>query len=357
MAGNTLFNTLLIDKLVIRADKDKLSINPDSMVENWQEVMAEHFPSNAYEIKTSWNMVRLIFTPTRYGNNADGVTDTNLIMPLESELYRLFQELGFCDLSKNDLKAFNIGEIHLTMNILVDFSPYLYIKYLRNRSYKGSFEPIEEGSKHCTVILAPLTRNNEQKDITGAKKHLFYDKVLELFDKANLRNVFLRLPLTEKEINLLPENVYSPKTQGLWLDGLNILRHEIQLTGAGSIKYITRFLDEEAYKTDKHLTLLMLLKLLDNGILYDALEAYYKREMKQKIFYDKPESGEVKLNKYEQLLAELMRKESATHYLAMFKECDCKYKDSLSEVFKKIYSADDNSLYAEMYRKFDLRKL
>lgn len=354
MVGNTLFNTLLIDKLVIRADKDKLSIDPDSLVGKWQAVMAQHFPSNAYEIKTSWNMVRLIFTPTRYGNNADGITDTNLIMPLESELYSLFQELGFYDLDENDLKAFNVAEIHLTMNIPVKFLTSLYIRYLRNRNYKGFLAPIEEGSNNYTVTLSPLTRNNEQKDFTGTKKYLFYDKVQELLSKANLRDVFLRLPLSDEEINMLPNNAYNPETQALFLDKLNILRHEMQFAGTLSISYITRFLDKEAYETDKHLTLSTLLGLLNNGILFEALEAFYKRELEQKIFYNTPEPSEVRLNKYEQLLAELMKKESATHYLAMFKECDC--EKSLKEVINKIQGADDNSLYAEMYRKFDLRK-
>lgn len=355
MAGNTLFNTLLIDKLVIRADKDKLSVNTDFLVRKWQGVMAQHFPSNAYKIKTSRNMIRLIFTPTRYGNNIEGVTDTNLIMPLESELYSLFQGLGFYNLSENDLKAFNIGEIHLTMNILVEFLTSLYIRYLRNRNYKGFLSPIEEGSNDYTVTLAPLTRINEQKDFTGTMKYLFYDKVRELLSKANLRDVFLRLPLSDKEISMLHENAYNPQTQALWLDGLNILRHEMQFTGTLSISYITRFLDKEAYKADKHLTLSTLLRLLDNGILYDALEAFYKKELEQKIFYNTPELSRIELNKYEQLLAELMEKESATHYLAMYTEC--KHDKSLKEVIHKIQGADDNSLYAEMYQKFDLKKL
>lgn len=137
MVGNTLLNTLLIDKLVIRADKALLNTDTETLVNKWQTVMEQHFPANAYEIKTSWNMVRLIFTPTRYGNNADGITDTNLIMPLEAELRSLFQELGFYDLDENDLKAFNVAEIHLTMNILVESSTSLYLRYLKNRSYKG----------------------------------------------------------------------------------------------------------------------------------------------------------------------------------------------------------------------------
>ena len=355
MLGNTLFNTLLIDKLVIRADKALLNTDTETLVNKWQTVMEQHFPSNAYKIKTSRNMVRLIFTPTRYGNNADGITDTNLIMPLEAELYSLFQELGFYDLDENDLKAFNVAEIHLTMNILVEHLPYLYLKYLKNRNYKGFLAPINEGSNNNTLILSPLTRTNKEKDFKGTKKYMFYDKVLELIDKANLREVFLRLPLSEKEINMLPDSAYNPNTQALYLEGLNILRTEMQFTGTSSISYITRFLDEEAYKADKHLTLSTLLRLLDNGILYEALVAFYKKELEQKIFYDSPETSKVKLNKYEQLLAELMEKESATYYLAMYKECN--YEKSLKELINKIQGVDDNSLYAEMYRQFDLRKL
>ena len=176
MRGNTLFNTLLIDKLVIWADKDKLKIDAEFLVNKWQAVMEQHFPANAYEIKTSWNMLRLIFTPTRYGNNTVGVTDTNLIMPLETELYSLFQELGFYELERNDLKAFNVAEIHLTMNILVECLPYLYLRYLKSKSYKGFLSPIEEGSNNNTLILSPLTRTNEEKDFIGTKKYVFYDK-------------------------------------------------------------------------------------------------------------------------------------------------------------------------------------
>lgn len=355
MRGNTLFNTLLIDKLVIRADKDKLKIDAEFLVNKWQAVMEQHFPANAYEIKTSWNMLRLIFTPTRYGNNTVGVTDTNLIMPLETELYSLFQELGFYELERNDLKAFNVAEIHLTKNILVESSTSLYLRYLKNKSYKGFLAPIEEGINNNTVTLTPLTRTNEEKDFIGTKKYVFYDKGQELKDKANLKEVFLRLPLTENEINMLPNNDYNPDTQALYLEGLNILRSEMQFTGTLSISYITRFLDEDAYKSDKHLTLLTLLGLLENGILYEALEAFYKKELEQKIFYNTPEPSEVKLNKYEQLLAELMEKESATFYLAMFKECN--YEKSLKEVINKIQRVNDNSLYAEMYSQFDLRKL
>lgn len=352
MAGNTLFNTLLIDKLIIKADIGKLNTDTASLVERWQTVMAQYFPSNAYKIKTSWNMVRLIFTPTRFGNNVEGVTDTNLIMPLESELYRLFQELGFYNLDKNDFKAFNVEEIHLTMNILMDCLVSLYINYLKNRIYKGFLSPIVEGSNNTSVTLAPLTRTNEQKDFTGTKKYVFYNKVQELIDKANLKEVFLRLPLTANEISMLPKKTYRKKSQVLFLEGLNILRLEMQFTGTLSISYLTRFLDEEAYKADKHLSLSTLLKLLENGILSETLEAFYKRELVQKFFYNTPEVSKVRLNKYEQLLAELLEKESATHYLAMFKECG--YEKSLKEVINKIQNTDDNSLYAELYRKFDL---
>ena len=215
--------------------------------------------------------------------------------------------------------------------------------------------PINEGTNNNTVTLTPLTRTNEEKDFIGTKKYVFYDKGQELKDKANLREVFLRLPLSEKEINLLSDSAYNPNTQALYLEGLNVLRSEMQFTGTLNISYITRFLDEEAYKADQHLTLSTLLRLLDNGILYEALEAFYKKELEQKIFYDFLETSKVKLNKYEQLLAELMEKESATFYLAMFKECN--YEKSLKKVINKIQGVDDNSLYAEMYSQFDLRKL
>ena len=348
--GGRLFNALLIDKLRFYID-DKDFNNADStkFIENIKNVMSSYYPDNAYMRDTSRHRLSLEFTPTRY-RTKEAQTDTNLIMPTEQELFELFKDLGFYDLPENIYNSFIVSKIDLAKNFYKQYAVPRYIKMLKNRKYRTGIKPIQNTSNvtNTSLILSTLKKNYADKNIVGNKVILFYDKVQELKDKAYLNDIYLPVPLPLEDVSILPKGAYSNNLSCLCLNNLHIIRCELQYATSVKLKKISDFIFNT--KGSHELRLATLLNLLKEQNLYSTLEKFYTNELRNNVFFDEPITREVKLSKYEKLLAELINGKSATRLLGMYKGSQ---KDSLSRVLRKLQMADkSNSLYAELYRKF-----
>lgn len=344
-----LFNDLLIDKLRFYINDTDFDINNRAaFLTNIEKVMSSHYPDNAYRLNTSRQRISLEFTPTRYRTN-EGQTDTNLIMPTEEELYKLFKELGFYNLPENIYNSFVVSKLHLTKNFYTQNAVPRYIKMLKNRKYRAGIKPIQNTSNvtNTSLILSTLKKDYSDKNIIGNKVILFYDKVQELKDKAALNEIYLRDPLPLKDVNILPKWAYSNNPPYLSLNNLHILRCELQYATSVKLKKISDFIFDT--KNNHDLRLATLLNLLKEQKLYSTLERFYTNELRNNVFFDEPLNSEVKLSKHEKLLAELIKGKSATRLLGMYKGSP---KNSLSRVLKKLQMADSrNNLYVELYRE------
>lgn len=344
-----LFNDLLIDKLRFYInDTDFSNTDRSEFLANIENVMSSHYPDNAYRLNTSRQRISLEFTPTRYRTN-EGQTDTNLIMPTEEELYKLFKELGFYNLPENIYNSFVVSKLHLTKNFYTQNAVPRYIKMLKNRKYRAGIKPIQNTSNvtNTSLILSTLKKDYSDKNIIGNKVILFYDKVQELKDKSALNEIYLRDPLPLKDVNILPKGAYSNNPPYLSLNNLHILRCELQYATSVKLKKISDFIFDT--KNNHDLRLATLLNLLKEQKLYSTLERFYTNELRNNVFFDEPLNSEVKLSKHEKLLAELIKGKSATRLLGMYKGSP---KNSLSRVLKKLQMADSrNKLYVELYRE------
>lgn len=349
--GGRLFNVLLIDKLRFYID-DKYFSNADrsKFIEDIDKVMSAYYPNNAYLIDTSRHRISLEFTPTRY-RTKEGQTDTNLIMPTEEDLYKLFKELGFYNLPENIYNNFIVSKIHLTKNFYTQNTVPCYIKMLKNRKYRVGIKPIQNTSNvtNTSLILSSLKKDYSDKNIIGNKVILFYDKVQELKDKATLNEIYLRDPLPLKEVKILPKGAYCNNPPYLCLNNLHIIRCELQYATSVKLKKISDFIFDT--KNSHDLRLATLLDLLKTGNLYNTLERFYTNELRNRVFFNEATPQEFHLSKHEKLLAELIKvnKISATRLLGMYKGSP---KNSLSRVLKKLQMTDSsNKLYVELYRK------
>lgn len=344
-----LFNDLLIDKLRFYINDTDFDINNRAaFLANIKKVMSSHYPDNAYRLNTSRQRISLEFTPTRY-RTKEGQTDTNLIMPTEEELYKLFKELGFYNLPENIYNSFVVSKLHLTKNFYTQNAVPRYIKMLKNRKYRAGIKPIQNTSNvtNTSLILSTLKKDYSDKNIIGNKVILFYDKVQELKDKSALNEIYLRDPLPLKDVNILPKGAYSNNPPYLSLNNLHILRCELQYATSVKLKKISDFIFDT--KNNHDLRLATLLNLLKEQKLYSTLERFYTNELRNNVFFDEPLNSEVKLSKHEKLLAELIKGKSATRLLGMYKGSP---KNSLSRVLKKLQMADSrNKLYVELYRE------
>lgn len=336
-----MFNNILIDKIKISSDEDiKWLLDLDEI----KEALSEYFPKRAYIVKDSYLKNTLQFTPTRFGNN-NFVTDTNVEMPNENELRRLFLRLGFFNLEDEITKQINISTLHLTKNIILNDKVPLYINKLKIRKYTR-LKPITNKSNktNTSLVLTNLKKDVSEKDYIGDKKILFYDKVQELQNKAKLDCISLKYGLIDDEIQLLPNGAYNAETRELLLKKLNILRVELQYKNAKMANLVRHI---ENRDNSKHFTLYLFLQLLDKGKLYSTLEEVYCRELIATVFRDKPNT-DVKLNKYERLLQQLISKVDLSTILSILEYGE--YNSKTYNLLKKLQKSGCN-YYDEIYNK------
>lgn len=352
MRGNTMFDTILPDKLKISVSVKVLNGSDVNVLkQNIQAVLSNHFSENAYKIKLSETMFSFWITPTRYRTSpADNEhTDTNLIPPTEEELYNLFVEMGITNLIEQGNDSFTVTWLDLTKNTLVSRPVPAYIKMLNNRKYKGLFKPIDDSSnsRNASIVVSALKKDFTKKDITGTRKILFYDKSQQLWDKSCISAVTLRRPLTKNEIKMLPDGTCNITGDFIDLKGVHILRTELQYKQNHKLQYISQFITGN--KNDKKLKLSTLLNLLKEKELYEKLEAYFTYDLKNNIFFDNPQK-EIRLTSYDKLLLRLMKNQSATSLLKLY-EFDKKLLNSAKTVINKIQKTGSNALYKELYLK------
>ena len=352
MSGN-----LLIDKLGFYApipDLTDLGADVDFQLNQMNKCMGKIFPQKAYTLKTSRQKLSLCFTPTRYMKNDEKYTDTNLEMPTEAELYELFVKLGLYNLDDNVIDNYRVSVLHLTKNNYMDNPPIKYINFLSNRQYKKRFKALLHHSSDTnkTLYVTTLTKHFTEKDKVGDRQYLFYDKAQELQDKANIKEVVLRFGLSKEELPLVPSEAYNAGTKTLYLDKVNILRCELQYRYKPKLQNISNFITGKKGKDGFKLK--TLLDLLKERKLYETLEKYYIKALQEVIFYQDPVIKEkIKLNKYEQMFAELINEEPLPpSFMSIYKNNG--FGDSFSNLLKKVQSADINPLYTELYNKLGI---
>ena len=338
MSGN-----LLIDKLGFYApipELTNLGADVVSQLNQMNKCMEMFFPENAYTIKTSRQKLSLCFTPTRYLKNDEKYTDTNLEMLTEDELYKLFVKLGLYNLDDNIVDKYRVSVLHLTKNNFMDNPPIDYINFLSNRQYKKRFKALLHHSSDTnkTLYVTTLAKHFTEKDKVGDRQYLFYDKAQELQDKANIKEIVLRLGLSKEEQVLMPFEAYDSETKTLRLEKVNILRCELQYRYKPKLQNISDFITGKKGKDG--LKMKTLLDLLKERKLYETLEGYYLKALQEVIFYQEPVLKEnVKLNNYEQMFADLTKENPLPPSLMkIFK--DNGFGDSFSNLLKKIHSSD-----------------
>lgn len=348
---------LLIDKLGFYApipELTNLGVDVDAQLNQMNKCMGKIFPQKAYTLKTSRQKLSLCFTPTRYMKNDEKYTDTNLEMPTEAELYELFVKLGLYNLDDNVIDNYRVSVLHLTKNNYMDNPPIKYINFLSNRQYKKRFKALLHHSSDTnkTLYVTTLTKHFTEKDKVGDRQYLFYDKAQELQDKANIKEVVLRFGLSKEELPLVPSEAYNAGTKTLYLDKVNILRCELQYRYKPKLQNISNFITGKKGKDGFKLK--TLLDLLKERKLYETLEKYYIKALQEVIFYQDPVIKEkIKLNKYEQMFAELINEEPLPpSFMSIYKNNG--FGDSFSNLLKKVQSADINPLYTELYNKLGI---
>lgn len=347
MVGN-LFNTILIDKLKFYI-VTSLAVEKYFDLEKLKTTMQRLYPNNAFCLKTSRGMISLEFTPTRLKINGS-YTDTNLQMPSEEVFERIFDELGFYSLPEDILENIIISKLHLTKNIVTKNDVPKYINFLKGRQYNNGIKPLYDSSSlsNDSLTLSTLKRDCSNKNIIGNKKILFYDKVQELKDKANLYNVQLKKPLLEEEISLLPNELYFEEGQLLKLNKLNILRCELQYSESSKLKIVEDYITKT--KGNKRLKLVTLLNFLKKRKLYQVLDSFYTSELEKTVFFNGPQN--IQLNNLERLLKYLIKGKSSTLLLGLYQ--NKKQKASLTSVLKKIQKSGERSYYEELYKTFNI---
>ncbi|MCM1264751.1 MAG: hypothetical protein NC200_01010 [Candidatus Gastranaerophilales bacterium] len=346
-----MFGNILIDKLRISI-KVTEGFDCNKAKSSIDLIMRKHFRENNYKVSPSKTYFRVTFTPTLYLDTVeenDSKSIVNLEMISEEDLLELlmgiYKVLGdsavitWIDLTKNTL-------IEESTNECIDAISKWKIKYPYRR------HPVTSRVKNTTLTLSPLTRKNHVNCKNHNRKITFYPKIKELESKSNVR--FLdNLWLSEEEIRQLLQNSYQKETGRLFLKDLKIVRCEQRYKFTKNIKRITQAITGSA--DGNELTLSLLIELLESGELYEKLNEFYTNELRRYIFYDNIyEDKEVKLNKQEGRIKNLVIKHNID--IADFQHLfsDIGYKEHFNRSAKKIYYHTKGEYYNELYEKFEI---
>lgn len=349
----TINGNILIDKIRITFPAETLSVirfAETDYIEKARETLEKYYPKNAYSVGKSRGEIKITLTPTRFKPSHNfAYTDVNIEMPSEKWLLNLFLELGFKN--RRFSETARIVWFHLTKNVIVNKPVPFYKKFLSGypfaSRYKSAF--VYSSEDNSTLRIATQKRNKEKKDIKGDRMIIFYDKVQELRDKANLDRITLKEPLTDEEISILEAcgGCYNRRFRELYLDNLNLLRCEQQYRYKEKLKPLTWFLNGN---TNDVLNVNTLIELLKEESLYEKLNSFYTQQLQEIIFYNEPSVKEVKrLNSYQRSFFDLIQVADITELKLIYKACGLvdKFEKNLEKFFK--HNADD--LYTELYQK------
>ena len=215
-------------------------------------------------------------------------------------------------------------------------------------SFKHTY--VYSSEDNATLRLSTQKRNKEKEDINGDRMIIFYDKVRELMDKANLTHITLKEPLTDEEIAVLEvHNVnYSRKFRSLDLHNLNLLRCEQQYRYKEKIKPLARFLNGN---NKDILSVNTLINLLEEESLYEKLNSFYTQQLKKIIFYNEPNIKEVKpFDSYQRSFFDLIQNADITELKLIYETCGL--SDKFEKILKQFFKFYADDLYTELYQKF-----
>ncbi len=344
---------ILIDKLRICIPFEtfaELGLTPDFYKEKTKEVLEKYYPAKAYRVSLSRNELKITLTPTRFKPPLIvNFTDTNLEMPTESWFLNLFNELGFNN--RRLCESARIVCIHLTKNIITSNTPKTYIDYLYTYPFKKGYVSgfIRSDNGNDTIRIATLKYKKEKSDITGDRNIIFYDKVRELSDKANLKEIWLKEPLSKEEIKMIKTLgvTYKSKRKILSLSNLNLLRCELQYRYKEKIKPLAQFLNND---TGEILTMANIVDLLNNNELYNRLDLFFTNQLRTVIFYNTPNKQVgIKLNKIQKSFVDLMTNDTIQELKLIYKACGL--EDKFHENQQKLNLLKESELYKELYYK------
>lgn len=343
-----MFGNILIDKLqlnIYENDLIELGFNSRQFKERVREVLLQYYNETAFKVYSQRYEVKINLTPTRYIVPERPDVDNNLEMSSEDWFNNLFLELGFDDERLSE--AFRVVELHLTKNIITKHHPSQYIDYLFNRKYnRMKANIIQSSTKGRTLSIATLKNNITQKDTTGDRQFVFYEKVQQLKDKRGGWYIDLKAPINPE---ILSFGTVSNDGGRLYLnDGLHILRAELQYKYSTKLRKLAQFIKNN--KEETTLRLSSFTRLMNAGILYGILESFYISELEEFIFYENLETtSEKQLSFWKETLVDLIDNADTKLMAGLYNDCGLgnKYQSCIKDIQPKM----NKELYQELHTK------
>jgi len=209
---------------------------------------------------------------------------------------------------------------------------------------------------NTTLYLSPVKRKDDIHSTNTNRQIGFYPKIEEVESKARLPFVD-DVYLSDDEIAQIPSVNYIKETGRLYLSGLNILRCEQRYKFTNNIKRITHHL--LCSQDEDKLTLSLLIKLLEHGVLYSKLDEYYTNELQRYVFYDDIENEkDIKLNKHEEMIKDMLLENDdidISMFQYLFEEIG--YKEQYKRSIKKLQYYTIGKYYIELYNKLRINSL
>ena len=348
ISGKILIDKLRISFPVLILSEAGHTIN--SYISKAKNILSNYFPERAYSVSYSRGEIKITLTPTRFKPpNIAVFTDTNIEMPDEEWLLNLLLELGFENRRLSEIAR--IVLIHLTKNIITINPATQYINFLYDYHLKGRYSSgfIYSDESNHTLRIATIRKNIEKSDTNGQFSIIFYDKIRELADKANLRHIDLKEPLTDSEkAELDALDIFYNKTfNRLDLYNLNLLRCELQYKYKEKIKPLAIFLNDNSNDT---LTISTVIELLEKNTLYEKLNDFYIKKLKEVIFYKEPDiQVHQKLTSFQKAYIDLIKESDIQELMLIYKACGLSNKFSFN--VKKFFANTTNPFYSELYNK------
>lgn len=334
-----LFGDILVDKF--RFAYQKHSILHENMVD-MRLCQNYYFPDSTIDYKCG--NVLATFTPTKMAGERGSNSSHNLQMPLQELFLECLKDIT---LDKTEIQQkCRLTLIHLAKNFLLSKPINEYISVLVEKQYCRLVPEVISSSDNgsCSLYL----RYNHDIDSEYNPKFLikFYDKVAEYYKRHKTYICHLQEPLTEYEKSLVG-SAYDEEKNTLNLEGLNILRVEIEFHGSEKIKPIKLNLNR---KSD-YLTLDLPIEAMKEGTLYITLDKIFTETLKKLVFNAEEtlDSATVELSKIRKLACKcLLKSNRIYHYKAIAGELGQENQFStINGIVRKI--VPDSELYLELY--------
>ena len=355
-----MFGNILIDKIRLNIPDSAIS-SEKIKIKTYKKILKRHlaryFSDGAFTITHSRNEIKITLTPTRFIPVSDvSYDDVNLEMPTEDWLFNLLNELGcFKNENRRLIEAFHIVELHLTKNVIMKHPVFNYIDCLNNRTYKRmKANIIQSNETNRTLRIATPKRNQKERNTTGDRQFILYDKSQQLKDKANIRHVVLKRNLTNEELRQKKKKNYLRRLNRLTIEDLNIARFELQYKNSSKLCNLANFITKQDEKT---LCFHTLLTLLQQRKLYQILNSFYSQELKEYVFFTEPQNNCIDLTSWDGLFAELTKEADIKSLIALYNECsnaEIHNGKNFIALVKKVQQQNADDLYKELYEKLFL---